>query len=115
AAYIIYTWYVRIPREVRQRRVTSSKRLLDTLAGCGFYFVIFMVAFAWGMGASRINDNRHSVQDIIAGALLGGVYGALFGVRAVFNHADVNEEDRDHDTSVGSHGESCNNKSYSYN
>eukprot|EP01134_Creolimax_fragrantissima_P006922 CFRG6922T1 len=92
--YMVWTWYVRVPAEVRELRIVSVKKVTNTLAGIGFYYSIGTISFAWAMGATRVNDNRHSIADVIAGAILGGIFGAAFSMRSVLLHDDLNVEEQ---------------------
>ena len=36
------------------------------------------ICFGWGVGISRIIDNKHSTADVVGGFVLGAMFGLVF-------------------------------------
>ena len=41
-------------------------------------FVHVQICFGWGVGISRIIDNKHSTADVVGGFVLGAMFGLVF-------------------------------------
>ncbi|GAB4813543.1 hypothetical protein N2152v2_000589 [Parachlorella kessleri] len=71
----------------------AARWLRDLVGLAGFVFILVQMAFAWGVAASRIVDNKHHPSDIISGAVLGGAIALLYLIRAVPRHRRLDELD----------------------
>ena len=61
----------------RQRLVADAGSALALL------WVLALLCWAWGVGASRIVDFKHHPSDVVAGALLGTLFAAVYAVRSI--------------------------------
>ena len=68
------------PSATCPRRVAVLGDMWTTLA---LYWALLQVLLAWGVGATRITDNRHHPSDVIAGFALGAVVAAAFAARSI--------------------------------
>ncbi len=99
AGYVLYSTYFRAPRRYYQSRQEGSstpwkQRISTEMAtSASFLWVLFNISWAWGVGISRIIDNKHHPSDVIGGGFLGTVIGGCFILRAVPRHFIVIPEE----------------------
>jgi len=60
-----------------------SPRARDGVATAALLAGLAQLAFAWGIGATRLNDFRHHPADVVGGLVLGGTIGGAFAVRSI--------------------------------
>lgn len=87
AVYLL--WAVATGLKTRSSLSPRSKDLLVTLV---LLAALAQLSFAWGIGATRLNDFRHHPADVVGGFVLGGLVGACFAVRSILGRGGVEEE-----------------------
>lgn len=91
ALYLLWSVFVRdngaISAKLLQPANPSwSVKLQGELLSFGMLFIVlFDIAWAWGIAASRFRDNRHNVSDVVAGLLLAVCFVPVFIVRLASN------------------------------
>jgi membrane-associated phospholipid phosphatase len=67
----------------------SSARCRDGRLSAALLAGLAHVSFAWGIGATRLNDFRHHPADVVGGFVLGGVVGCAFAARSILGRRVV--------------------------
>jgi membrane-associated phospholipid phosphatase len=106
SGYVIYCTYFRTAtRYYNTRKNTAGggggggagqwkQQILGEMGtALSFVWILFNLSWAWGVGISRIIDNKHHPSDVIGGAFLGTVIGGAFVLRAVPRHFIVIPEE----------------------
>lgn len=57
--------------------------------GLALYWCLLVLSWSFGVGLSRVFDNKHSTADVAAGWVLGALVGGVFSARAVALHECV--------------------------
>ena len=52
-------------------------------------FVHVQICFGWGVGISRIIDNKHSTADVVGGFVLGAMFGLVFVLKVCIRFATM--------------------------
>jgi len=73
------------------QRLRSARGMLTRLGyECALVIwllvALFLVAWPWGVGVTRVRGNFHNVDDVLAGLLLGLFFTPVFFARAVWQH-----------------------------
>lgn len=83
--YLLYTWYYRRPKcyaDEWQRHSGMTRFFQDIRLGLAGVFIFAQFVWIWFVGLSRYIDNKHHIEDIIGGWLLGTLFALLFVVDA---------------------------------
>jgi len=85
--YFLWTLFYRNRRSVMshivRRRGKRGVFLKDLGQALGMYWVLVQICFGWGIGISRIIDNKHSTADVVGGFVLGAMIGLAFVMKAI--------------------------------
>lgn len=79
--YLLYTWYCRRPKcyaDEWQHHHGFTRAWQDVRLGLAGVFIFAQFVWIWFVGISRYIDNKHHIEDIIGGWLLGALFATLF-------------------------------------
>lgn len=77
-AYCVWCWHWR----AGPAKAQSGFAARTAASGLGMLWLVALLLWAWGVGISRVIDNKHNPSDVIAGAFLGSLLGVVFALRA---------------------------------
>lgn len=85
--YFLWTLFYRDRRSVMSHIVAmQGKRgvfLKDLGQALAVYWCLIQICFGWGIGISRIIDNKHGPADVVGGFVLGAMIGLVFVFKAI--------------------------------
>lgn len=85
--YLLWCFFYRqrhsIMSHVVARKGKRGVWLKDFGQALAMYWVLIQICFGWGVGISRIIDNKHSTADVVGGFVLGAMFGLVFVLKAI--------------------------------
>lgn len=80
-----------------QHNTVKQQLASDAMSFIVLIWVLWQISFAWGIGVSRLTDNKHHYSDVVGGAFLGTLVAAIFSMRAIPRHYRVADTPTTHE------------------